>query len=148
VARGESRRERAGAAAGLHRDGQVVRLVLEHGVEAPRLEHEIDAGERMSELQGRAAPARHERETLFVRETEQRSGLLQRRRRHGPAWLDPVDGGAALTDVLGADDGAQGIGERDRRRHRHRTTPTSRSAAWDATGGTPHRTPDARARAS
>ena len=97
---------------------------------------------------GRTAATRHDDEAFFVGERDQRGGLLDGRGRHGPARLDAVDCVTTVAHMLGADDGAQRVGERGRRRDGHRTRPMSRTAVLDATGGIPRRTRDARARVS
>ena len=143
---GQVRGEDTRGAAGLHGHGEIIRVVLEHGVEAAHLQHEIDAPRRMPELERGAAAARHDRQTLLVPERDEGGCLLDAGRRRRPPRHDAIHRGTALAPVLGADDGAQGVAERGRG-HRHRARPTCPPAASAATGESPRRTRGARAAA-
>ena len=143
---GQVRGEDTRGAAGLHGHGEIIRVVLEHGVEAAHLQHEIDAPRRMPELERGAAAARHDRQTLLVPERDESGCLLDAGRRRRPPRHDAIHRGTALAPVLGADDGAQGVAERGRG-HRHRARPTCPPAASAATGESPRRTRGARAAA-
>ena len=144
---GQARGQRAGGAPGLHADGQVVGVVLEHGVEPPGVEHEIDARGRVPQLEGGAAAARDDRQALVVGERHQRRRLLDRGRRRRPAWRGAVHRRAGLVQVLGADDRAERAAKRGRRHHHH-ARPTCPRAASGAPAESPRRTRGARAAAS
>src|SRR5262249_62237376 len=61
--RRQPRGERAGRDPGLHRDGEVVRVVLDRLIQPGEIEHEVEVPRRMTELERAPRAARHHGES-------------------------------------------------------------------------------------
>ncbi len=124
--------QRVEAQSRLHHADQVTRLVLHHGVEPRRRQHDVAAARRRAPVQLGAAPARHHGQRLARGAGEHRAhlGLVARRdHQRGHHAGHRVRRCGRLAHVRSADDVGQRVAHRRGAAH-HRSASPAASTGW------------------
>ena len=146
----EPSRERGGGHARLHRDREVVGVVLEHLVEAAEVEDDVDPGRRRPELLVATRPPRHHGETRIPGQSEDLADMEKRLWPHHPARPRSVEGeagGRRLTLLHPGSPHDRGERAPDRAGDRAHARSRRPRAGVGEGASTPRRRPGAPARA-
>ena len=150
--RGEQGRQRAGRHSRLDRDGQVVRVVLDHPIETREIEYDVDPRRRVAELERATGPAWDDRQPGVLGERDHPAQLVDRRRTHHPARVEPIDdrgivGADVVAHPVATGDRDEGFTDRARRDGHRGARSRRRRARAVVPDGIPRRRPGARAAA-
>ena len=140
--RGERSGQRAARDPRLHRDSEVVGVVLDHLIQPGEIEHDVDTRGRVAELERARGPDRDDGESGIAGQGQQPAQLLDRGRAHEPARAEPVDGRGresleVVTDPVATRDRDEGFADRARRDGHRGPQIQAPSGTWGLAGRNP-----------